>query len=235
MSGSIYNIDFGLAAERLSPPDKRKQAYLSWFRVLLFPLQWLRNFIFINYAEGNTSLYDHEETYVAGSIVKYNRLVYTNISTTPVTGIRPGEANASQVWLLLLETDIGLRERLRYNGQTIVLQAILNKIITGDPEPSPRITIDNVSSDRLEVYFFNKSDTSNFNKTPRFYLKESPPSYEVYLSMKEEYSLGIDFRVNVPTLYYRKEGEINQENLVLLTAYIEKYKLVGTQYQIVED
>jgi hypothetical protein len=240
---SIYNIDFSLAAERLSPPAKRKTVYLGWMKVLLAPLQWLRSFVFENYANGINASFSSSTNYVYGDIVKFNGLVYMNIA---IDGSHGPDPTDKTVWLLLLDSDIGLRERLKYNGQTMVLQGVLNKMITGIPNPSPLITINNVSDDKLVTYFFNQIETGSFKDAPKFYngpasLPPDPvfPENAIFISNEAEYNDSVDFIVEVPKEYYRKYPDhpldINPDNIALITTYVEKYKIAGPTYSIIEQ
>jgi hypothetical protein len=238
----IYNIDFSLAAERLSPPAKRKSVYLAWLKALLAPLQWFRFFVFGSYANGINASYLSDTQYAYGDIVKYDGLVYMNIASGGSMGVDPPGETA---WLLLLDTDIGLLERLKYNGQTIVLEGVLNRIITGNHNPSPAITIENVSNDKLITYFYNQIETSSFKDAPVFYkglisIPPDPayPDNAVFLYYETEYVEDFDFIVSVPPEYYR-ENPVNPEppnfkNIALITTYVEKYKIVGTTYNIQE-
>ena len=52
MNTVVYNINFGLQWERILPPLLRSERMLAWGRLLLYPLQQLRDTIFGPYLQG---------------------------------------------------------------------------------------------------------------------------------------------------------------------------------------
>lgn len=128
---NIYNLNYQQAANLLTPPDKRQPVWLAFLNALLFPLQWLHDLIFTDYANGSSAaLYSNSATYAIGNRVTYSDFgVYEYIYTgTPAAGQQPGTADSNGVfyWYKALNSFIGVRQRMQLTGQQLSLEYALN-------------------------------------------------------------------------------------------------------------
>jgi hypothetical protein len=252
MSNPIYNIDFGLASERLSPPYKRSPRLLRWLVVLLFPIQWLRNLVLGYYADGvignSIPFFRTTDTYEYGNmVIGPDDKVYLNIytGTTPVGIIYDN----TDYWITVLNTYIGIRERLVYTSQTIVLTGILNKKFRvppssyatpepigypTPPSPFPLIYIHNTDNDIEQIYFYK----INEGYLGVFFQNITEPMAEpVYLYYETEYVLDFDYIVMVPSILanYYPPPPIDRTTanlLKLVEAETTKYNLIDKNFKV---
>ncbi len=125
----IYNLDYQQASNLLSPPSKRQPVWLAFLNACLSPIQWLHDLVFTDYANGSAApIYVSSNTYNVGDRVQYTDFaVYELINALPTvtTGIDISPVN-NAYWYKALDNFIGLRERIRYNSQQLVLEYALN-------------------------------------------------------------------------------------------------------------
>lgn len=121
---SIYTVTYGFFWETVYPPVLRKAVHLAWGKVIMKPLQWLHNAIFISYANGATDAdYSNVTAYVKG-----DRVVYTDRgqyeARQATTGNLPSD---STYWYKVNDNYIGARERSKYSSRKILFEYALNK------------------------------------------------------------------------------------------------------------
>jgi hypothetical protein len=227
---SLYNIDFGLLGERISPPSKRKSTLLAWIKVFLSPIQWLSELIRNSYLNGiDAYSYNNATVYKFGDIVKFNGKIFQYINSNSVSGINPSNAI---YWDLILPSNLGIRGRINFNSQTIVLQYILNERFNY-PENSP-IWIDNADND-LDYTIIYKSE----ERYPPVYLNVSEENLPLHIYRKSEYIPEYDFKVKVPSnllpsASFPEELLKEQEKITqLINSEIFKYKIAGVNHVVI--
>ena len=236
MSNPIYNIDFGLVSERLSPPYKRSVRLLRWLYVLLYPVQWLRNLILGYYADGVTDnsvpFYSVLDSYQYGDmVIGSDDKIYQNVysGVTPIGTL----FDDTIYWLPVLDTYMGIRERLVYNSQTIVLEALLNKKFRVPPSMDP-ILIDNTDDDLEQIYFYKQSE----GYLGVYFMNMSEPSsIPVYLYYELEYIPEFDYIVKVPVSlpsYYPPTPTLAvlPDQLKLVETETRKYNLIDKRFKV---
>lgn len=220
---SIYDINYGLAWSNLLPLTKRKTKMLAWGIALLKPLQWLRDLIFGDYANGNNYGYwDSMTGYVQGTrTVGLDKKIYECINPLGAAGNSQSPSNPNY-WLEVCPNFIGLRERAKYNSQIIVLEYALNKwYMVGTSDPQIYINNINVANGFLMgqtgQYSSKMANNGNFATT---FMGNSFTAVQY------------DFTVYVPVLLFATLGTnaLNRENNV--RAFVDKYKLVGLTYNV---
>jgi hypothetical protein len=78
----IYDLNTDNFNKQLTPPTKRKPDVYAWGKVLLSPLQWLRDLFFDSYAAGNTAQKSYNfamfKIYVGNDLVYYpaTKIIY---------------------------------------------------------------------------------------------------------------------------------------------------------------
>lgn len=125
----IFDIDEQQQVEELIHPEKRKPVTLAYLFSIIFSLQHLRDLWLGSYKKGSTDpFYNSGTTYA-----KWDRAIWTddavyesqqngNIGNDPT-----GLSNSSDFWLKVQDNYIGTDERVKYNGQIIILTYALNK------------------------------------------------------------------------------------------------------------
>lgn len=117
----IYLIDFFNKMFELLPPDKRGMVNYSWVKAIGSPIEYMRNKILVDYKTGSSYADWVSGTYAKGEIVTYKKVLYEskvdgNTDTPP-----------SNNWSLYLNSFIGSDDRIKYNGQKVVLEYALNQ------------------------------------------------------------------------------------------------------------
>ena len=117
----IYLISFYNKIIELLPPDKREAIMISWLKVMGSPIEYMRNKLFNDYKTG--AIYDEwtAGTYSVGDLVTYKKVIYEskedgNTDTPP-----------SSKWAVYQNIFIGSDDRVKYNGQKIILEYALNQ------------------------------------------------------------------------------------------------------------
>lgn len=120
----IYDFNTTIFGEQFLPPYKRNDKYKSWIGVLLYPLQWLRDRFYDNYAYGNfDSYWDFTGTYTAGEVVSYlDYNFYVAMQNVPANT----PCTDTNYWMLVSE-NVGAIPRANVTGQKLLLEWVLNK------------------------------------------------------------------------------------------------------------
>ena len=127
MSLFVYN-PFRVS-EELTPPQLRQPAFINWLRTLLRPTKWLTDNFLNDYCNGSTaSDYDNSTTYTKYDRVVWKDLAVYELRVTSSVGVLPtGSVLSETNWYKIQDNFIGADERIRYNGQLIVLEYAINK------------------------------------------------------------------------------------------------------------
>ena len=182
---SIYTQTYSLIWKLLSPPSKRAVIWLAWGKSLLSPMQWLRDLIFDDYADGSAAAdWVSADPYSYGDRVRYlNSSVYELITEAGITGITTTPDVDTTNWIKVLDIWIGARERAVYNSQKLLLEYVLNKYFRVAANPAPQIYIDNNQNINTNFWLSNgdaDSLTSFMAKTSQrqmFYLGTGYSTY----------------------------------------------------------
>ena len=126
---SLFVFNPFRASEELLPSVLRKPKQIAWLRVLLTPLKYICDLLLKDYFNGvNFNSYNNATTYS-----KYDRITWTDngvyeLKVTSSVGVLPtGSALSATNWRKILNTYIGLNERVKYNSQIIILEYAINK------------------------------------------------------------------------------------------------------------
>lgn len=131
-----YNFDYNSFADNNVPPAHRKTKILSWFYVILSPLQWLHDWFFTYTVDG--LLYNNFDTatnYSVGDVVKN---FYLNAGTFEGNGDlaiyiciqdTTGETcDNVDFWYKIADDSIGLNKYNLIDSKVILLEYALNKV-----------------------------------------------------------------------------------------------------------
>lgn len=122
----LFDIDYNQQANDLLPPDKRVPDKLSLLRSLLKSLQWGRDLILGTYKKGWSG-----GTYSPGAYNKYDQVKYGKSVYESLISSNTDNPTVTTSWMKICDNFIGVDERVKYNGQKIVLEYALNKEFDG--------------------------------------------------------------------------------------------------------
>ncbi len=119
-----YECDFNLQAQRLTPITKRLDVRLGMLESISEPIQWNRDNFFDSFLEGDSAAaWDAGTNYVRYDRVNYQNRIYEciegNLNKFP--GLFP------EYWVQVVGDFRGATERIKYNGQRLMLEYILNR------------------------------------------------------------------------------------------------------------
>ena len=134
----IYGDNELQVANDLSPTKRRLPIWLAWFQSLLTPQQWLNDLVFTKYYGGSSAAaWVSGNTYsYADNVLYLDNSVYECINPLGITSATPPNLDTAN-WIKILNTFIGIAERIRYTGQKCFLEFFLNRYfqVTGTGLP----------------------------------------------------------------------------------------------------
>ncbi len=126
----IYDVDFNQQAPEILPPDKRDDSRVTLMQSLMSALQWCRDLILGSYKKGSTDPEYAAGTYPAYAKVIFEKAVYYSLIDDNTAS--PLDATA---WLKIQDNFLGVGERVKFNGQNLILEYALNQRFSGTFRP----------------------------------------------------------------------------------------------------
>lgn len=114
----------------LLPPDKRSSTLLAFQRALLWATQWSRDLVLGSYKKGSIAL-----PYAGGTYNKYDQVIFNKAVYYSLVSNNVAAPTDPTSWLKVLDNFIGVDERVKYNGQKIILEYALNHRFGGTFRP----------------------------------------------------------------------------------------------------
>ncbi len=216
---SIYNVDFSGLWNTLTPPILRKPVQQNWGTSLMKPVQYLRDLVLDDYADGSGyNIYSNASTYTTDDRVVYiDRGVYESISGS--TGVSPNDVN---YWNKINDNYIGVRERVKYNSQKILFEYSLNKWFqcTG-------IYIDNT---RFSTGGFVMGNTGAYSST----LSNISTSLNTTYLNNSGWSGYTDscYTIYVPNVVFTGLSSTTIESENIIRSFADDYNLAGILYSV---
>ena len=219
---SIYDVDYSDLGKQLKPPDKRFAKNLSWMKSLLAPLAYLHELFFTSYKVGSQA-----PQYAAGAYNRKDRVVYFQSVYESLVSNNTDLPTAETSWKRIQENFIGIDERVKYNGQRIILEYALNKwFATQFRQPGGALsdiylTVNQIPStsfivgalaDRSSVVFSHVSSDYVFNT----------------LNINTLTNLTI----NMPIAVFDALGNDDIERESIVRSFVNKYITAGITYNI---
>lgn len=139
MSSTIYDIDFGTQAKIMIRYKYRLPKFLSWFRSLLYPLDWLRLYRLKGYKYGisDVPVFNPSTVYDRGDLVLWTdgavyvrATVYEDVYPSgilPTDGYVAGKTPPSKYWIKVIDSFVGVDERINYTCTVLSLEYMLNR------------------------------------------------------------------------------------------------------------
>lgn len=156
---TIYDDNEGQIGSDLSIPERRKTNWLKWFTSILSPQQWLNDLVFNKYYGGsNAADWISGNTYAYGDNVKYvDYSVYECVNLSGVTSSTPPNEDTKN-WIKILDTFVGVGERVLYTGQTAKLEYLLNYYFS-----APGVTLPFTRANHVDqIYIQNNALSKGF-------------------------------------------------------------------------
>jgi hypothetical protein len=127
---SIYDIDYSQQGPEILPPDKRDSNTIGLIKSLLSVFQWARDLLFGSYKIGATA-----PNYAAGLYNQYDMVIFEK---SVYYSLIPNNTDAPTItssWLKVQDNFLGVNERVKFNGQVLVLEYALNQRFGGTFRP----------------------------------------------------------------------------------------------------
>lgn len=141
----IFDIDFNQQAVDILPPDKRGGKTVALQQALLRALQWSRDLLFGSYKTGAIAT-----LYAGGTYNKYDQVIYNKAVYYSLVANNSALPTDSTAWLLVQKNFIGVDERVRYNGQRIVLEYALNHRFGGVFRPPGSSSLSDINLNNVD-------------------------------------------------------------------------------------
>lgn len=124
----IYGDSEAQVSSDLTPSKRRLPVWLAWFQSLLQPQQWLNDLVFTKYYGGSSAAaWVSGNTYAYQANVLYlDNSIYECANPLGITSTTPPNLDTAN-WIKILNTFIGIAERIKYTGQKCFLEFFLNR------------------------------------------------------------------------------------------------------------
>lgn len=221
MSTSIYDINMAALGEQLLPPDKRGARMVAWIKALLSPLQYIHDLLFLSYKAGSTALQYAGGTYGKGDRVVYFQSVYESlIAANTALPTTPGS------WVKVQDNFIGVDERVKYNGQKIVLEYAINKWFgTQFRQPTGQSDIYIVTNQIPRNSFIVGGTEVKSSKV--FSLTSSDYIYNTLNSGSYR-----NMNINIPLAVFNALAATDAMRETIVRAFVNKYITAGITYNV---
>lgn len=137
-----YDVNVSQQAVELLPPDKRDINHVTLANSLLNCVQWCRDALFGSYKKGATA-----PAYAAGLYHMYDQVVYNKAVYYSLIGANT-DLPTTNSWIKTQDNFLGVDQRVKFNGQRIVLEYALNLHFEGVYRPTG-------SSAKSDIYLVN--------------------------------------------------------------------------------
>lgn len=137
-----YDINFDQQGAELLSPDKRDNNNVGVVKSLLTALKWCRDLLFASYKTGSTA-----QQYATGHYKIYDQVIYNKSVYYSLVDYNTDLPTAA-TWLKIQDNFLGIDERVKFNGQSIVLEYALNQQFGGTFRPQG-------SSSLSDIYLIN--------------------------------------------------------------------------------
>lgn len=144
-----FDIDFNQQAEDIFPPDKRTVGNMALLKGIIKSLQWCRDLILGSYKKGSTA-----PQWAPGGYNKYDQVIFNKSVYESLIDSNTDSPNGSANWRLIQNNFIGVDERVRFNGQKIVLEYALNKRFGGTFRPPSSLSLSDIYITNLPAVVF---------------------------------------------------------------------------------
>ena len=207
---SFYDFNIVLHIERFVKNELLQPIQKAWIVTIAKPLSLLHSILLLRFWDGdNSAKYNNANAYLVGNTVRFRNKIYLCVKDAAI-GVTPTN---TLYWVKMLDSWIGLKERLHYNGQVIILEFLLNRWFEFDPQ---LIYIENLDTS-VGTFVIGETELESGDIG---YSETTTTSY-----ITEDFTdvLKDNFVVNYPSSI-----TIGSTEYLELVALTYKYKLYGT-------
>lgn len=131
----IFDVNYKQQTPELLPPDKRDPPRIALIAALLQSIQWCRDLILGSYKKGST-----DPGYAPGTYPKFAKVIYQKAVYYSLVDGNTSDPRDINNWLKIQSNFLGVSERVKFNGQNIILEYALNQRFSGTFRPPPSVT-----------------------------------------------------------------------------------------------
>ncbi len=219
-----YDIDYAQQVTELLPPDKRYRNNTAFLAdCTKSSVQYLRDALFGDYRNGSTVSAYVSGTYARANKVNYKKGIYISL----VDGNTDLPTN-TDTWYFQQPIFIGLKERLSFNGNNLVLTWALNRWFgTTFRQPVDGLSdiYLTINIRPLSIFRFGVAD----NICSGIFLDRSTEGID-----NNDSSVGEFFNttINFPVAVYNALDPLDANRLAIIRSFVDKYIYAGLTYQI---
>ena len=196
----LFTINFNAKVIELSPPDKRKPVEIRWLQALVSPVQYLRDKYLGDYKTG--SAYPQ---WVAGTYLKYAKVVYKQVVyESQIDGNTDAPPSAN--WAVYLPSFLGVDQRVKFNGQKLVLEYALNTRFLSNFKQPPLVSdiyITNLAASVVGFLVGQTTGSTVGQTTSSATINYSSPFLQIN-----------NFQINIPAAIYAATNDAEISNFV---------------------
>lgn len=220
----LYDVNYANVGQQLLPPDKRGNLMTRWVAAMLRPLQWLVDIKLNSYRNGSASPpYLNSTTYAKGDLIIYRYSVYEsnangNLGNDPLN---------PAYWTKVQDNFIGILERIKYNGHTLILTYALNKYF-GTTFRQPELVSDIfIQTNTKPAAAFVIGDTEA--QSSKVYLNTSSE----FVINSYSFSTFFNMTIYVPVAVFNAldTDPFNRERII--RNFADQYVVGGVTYEVV--
>lgn len=213
---TIYDIDFNQQAIDLLPPDKRDPQPVALMQALLTALQWCRDLVLGGFKYGSTAPVYSPGTYNKYDQVKFGKSIYEALVTTT------NDPTVTTDWMLIQSNFIGVDERIKYNGQKIVLEWALNLEFDGVFRQPATMLLSDIYINNIDATLagFRIGQTETGSSIGETTSSDSIGGSYPFVQIN-------NFQINIPTALFSLTNEKAIRN------FVDKYIPISLNYIIV--
>lgn len=225
---AIYSLDYNVLFEQILPPTKRKAVFKALGACFMRPMQWLHDLLFTTYADGfSGSIWNSVSTYAAGDRVRHTDHKVYEAKIAVIANQDP--STQTTYWMPIQDNWIGLRERIKYNGQKMVLEYALNKWFDTQFRYLPSVSDIYITNNTIFVNQFKisiaEASTTSFVPVSGMFGVDGIPLVGVSLNQNA-------FTIYVPLAVYNALSTVPASREQIIRAFADQYVIAGIQYNI---
>lgn len=215
---NFFDVDFDQQVQDILSPDKRLPKNVAILQALMKSIQWCRDLVLGSYKSGSTV-----PVYSAGTYNIYDQVIFNKAVYSSLISNNTNDPTVSSSWALIQKDFIGVDERIKFNGEKIVLEYALNKRFGGVFRPPITLSNSDIYIENLPavVYGFRIGQTEDFSSSV------GQTTSSDYVGSPYPFIRINNFQINFLNSLYIQTNEKEIRN------FVNKYIAAGLNYTIV--
>ena len=226
-------VNFQNLVSNLNIPVLRKAVHTAWLNIIVAPLDLVQMWWQERLTGQVHTLFNSATNYNANDYVRYGRATYFCI-LTPAISLFPLPTNLTY-WYKISDDYIGLKERSKYSAQKVMLEFALNRRF------SPTTITPPFSASNVSIYITNNANNPTVLYSARgnvytstWTAPKSSTSFWYSILGNPNITTFYNFTIHVPTAIMTAINPTLAEAIFVISQEVDKYKLAGTTYNIVQ-